>query len=362
MRGLLLALLLVATAASAQTTDLAAIVQEQCGNEGWRRESSCEVVLPRGVLEIGETVLGECQEPQQHRSGLTIRGQGVGGFATVPPFSTAGTTLKYVGPDGGTMLSSCGNWFQLRDLSIYGTGAGVVLRRTANNAKGDLSHMGIIERIAIQGGGIGVQYEGEGTNDQHDFQVLRDAVIRGVEVCLEQDNQQAALNHVENVDCASTKAGYVVRNGGMNFERAYVGQLRLPDGTYDQGFVAYWLTHSLRGPSYMTPHDVAIINPHLEIHAGTWFKDTSLSQFAVRVQGGKAHILVPPEGPPSGYVMTLFDVATRGGWTVDGLTVTAGAGKSPKGLLCTRGPNNLIVRDLVVTSNVGRVEWRCPSP
>src|SRR5262245_14730483 len=133
MIAAILMLLILAGVASSEPLDLAALVEERCGPQGWHPQSACTVELERGDFTIPETVLGDCNTNQGIRQNLRLRGQGNGDFASVPPFSTAGTVLRYGGPPGGTMLELCGSMLDVSDLAFDGSGAGVVIRRTANS-------------------------------------------------------------------------------------------------------------------------------------------------------------------------------------------------------------------------------------
>ena len=255
------------------------------------------------------------------------------------------------------MLELCGSQIDVSDLAFEGTGAGVVIRRTANSLVSALSHHGILERIQIQSGEIGVEWTGRNADDQLDFQILRDSTIRDVETCFVQDNQQAALNRVENIDCASTKAGYVVRNGSVLFERAYVGQLRRADESYDPEFVGHLFSHSRVGSASMTAHDSSIRDTHLEIHVGRYFVQDAPSHYPVHVEGGKL-LLLGESDDPIGRKAIVFDVTSRAPWIVDGLTL-ASSRKALTPVFCNRGPGLLLVRNAYYTRAASTGIWEC---
>lgn len=74
----ILALLLAVPAACAPL-DLAAAISTQCGPPGYKRDGGCRVRLPRGSLEVRDTIrLGDCTA-RGTRNSLVIEGESMEG-------------------------------------------------------------------------------------------------------------------------------------------------------------------------------------------------------------------------------------------------------------------------------------------
>lgn len=329
--------------------DLAGEIEKQCGKPGYRKEIGCVIELPKGELLVKETQIGTCDNTMSQRMGVTLVGKGTSGFATVPRYSTAGTTLVYNGAPGGTMISICGSRNYFRDFAVDGLNSGTVFEWRANNSKSAISHLGGIERVDILDGGTGVKIIGELFNDQIDFLSFRDMTIRGVDVCVDQDSQQAVANNFTNVDCASKKAGVIVRNGIMHFFDFYTGQLER-----DVEYKGFYLTKTnSKVAPYMSRGPVSITRSHMEIHTGRFIVDDSGSNYALNLQNNTFQMLTPTANAE----MTLIDSNTRGPINMIGDWITGGASPNPTGRICHRGGG---INKLGVTNTDWvKVIWGC---
>lgn len=351
MKHLLLALLLVAGTAHAQTPlDLGALVESRCGPTGYRNPAGCTVRLGRGEYAIGATKLGTCESTLTQRLGVTIEGQGTSVFAAVPRYTTGGTTLVYKGPPGGTMLSVCGSRVYFRDLAVDGKGAGKCFEYRANNAHGASTHFGGIERVDMLDCATGISIFGETYNDQLDFLTFRDLTIRGGERCLVQDSQQAVSNNFDNIDCASTKEGFVVRNGSAHFKDAYTGQLG-EDPTY----IGFYLTKTAdKTQPWMSRAMVSIQQSHMEVTHGRFIVDDSLSWYGLDLARNGFQMI--PQKPDT--EMMLIESTSPGPLLMLGDWVTGGGGANPVGRIChPRGPIEHM--GVTVTPWV-KLIWGCP--
>lgn len=360
-RGTVIVALLLAGSAGAQTPlDLARLVEERCGPTGYQKQAGCIVRLGRGEFEIDATRLGTCESTSTQRLGLTLEGQGGGVFATQPSYATGGTTLRYAGPPGGTMLSLCGSRIHLRDLAIDGTGAARVVEFRANNPASAITHLGGLERIDIRGGGVGIEVFGETRNDQLDFLSFRDLSIRDVDGCFEQDSQQAVANKLDNVECASYRFGYRVRSGSVHFDRAYVGQLAPPGEPVDPDYVGFHLTRTSDPdqPS-ISRQVVSIRDSHMEIRAGRWVVDDSNSIYGVLLEGNLFQMLVRGAGSAPETERVIIDSLSRGPLRLFGNTVTADLATPLQARVCRRGPG-ATQQGVDATPHTGGIVWGCP--
>lgn len=270
-------------------TDLAALVTAQCGPPGYVRNAGCRVRLPRGITRIGPTELGlslgVCTL-RTVRNGLILEGESAAPFATVPIFSSAGSTLQYDGPPGGTMLSLCGSRIQLRDLAIDARGAGTAVRWWAHNAVGAMSHFGGLERVEVFGSDLGLEITGAGANDQTDFLSFAEVSIRNVRRGVLVDSQQAAVNLFRQVEVSAIETGYDIRGGSFTCSSCYATHaIPSPD------FIAIRLRRSsvVDGRNFGS-HQATIRDSHFELTAGRVIVAEPGVQFPINLQANSYQI------------------------------------------------------------------------
>jgi len=293
VRGHVLSLWLALFAGAARAEEvpieLASVVANQCGPEGYRPDGGCAIELGDGTYTVAATVrLGRCEAGANGtRNSVALVGQGAGLFATVPRFTTAGTTLRWTGPPGVPMLEVCGSWLTLQHLAIDGKGASHCIRLLGHNAGSAIHHFPRLASLALSGCGIGVEVTGSDRDDQVDFVQLERVSITEVDVCYSQDSQQSVAGRVETVECVARRKGFELRGGSLDCDGCYVGNMARADGTWDPAFVGFHFTSSARvdGRSF-SHHQAEIEASHLELRTGRFIVgDVSANPYPLRLVG-----------------------------------------------------------------------------
>lgn len=359
--GLLLAALL----------DLNALVTERCGPPGYQRDGGCAIELPDGTHEIASTVqIGDCALGSTGtRNSVALIGMGAGTMANLfqadpNRYSTAGTTLKWVGPAGGTMLEVCGSWFTLQHLTLDGNRtAGVGVRLVADNSKSAVNHFSRLASVAITSAGTGIEVAGVGgsvANGQIDFIDLERVSISDVEVGYLQDSQQSVGNHFRMVEVAAYFRGFVIAGGAFSCEECYVGQWPRA-GVLDPGFIGYHFTRSaLVDGRNFSHHQASIVGGHDEIRLGRFVvADVAENTYPIAIL---RHSFSLQCGPSSGVGcdMRVVDVKEKSPVLLES-NVWQGAtpdSKPPRPTMCSSGGWRN-------TGNVSKPEtrsilWGCP--
>jgi hypothetical protein len=231
---LVVLLLLLCSAGSAQDFEIAVpepsmeAVQaaiDSCPRGYGERQQSCQIRLPSGTIR-GHWRIGGSQTTSTQVA-VCLIGQGPG-FASIAPdgrIGAGGTTLAYEGPAGGIMLNVIGGDFLcLRDLTLAMEGAGVGVRISANYRGAASSQYPFLERVAIRGNrsrpaGTGLLITGATRNDQVDALLAQSLQIADVDVGIECDSNQAALNRIGPGSKISARSAAVrIRRGSLSLD------------------------------------------------------------------------------------------------------------------------------------------------
>ena len=336
--------------------DLAQVVLNQCGPEGYRLDGGCAIELGDGTYTVSAPVrLGRCEAGSVGtRNSVAIVGMGAGGMTQVPRFATAGTTLRWTGPAGGTMIEVCGSLFTLQHLTIDAAGAGVAVRLMANNAGSAISHFPRLAHLAIDGADIGIEVSGAVADDQTDFVDLERVSIRNVGVCYSQDSGQTVLVHHRLVECVASRKGWEIRGGSLVCDVCYVGSR----GT-DPAFIGFHLTKSaIQDGRNLAHHQVAIRGAHMEVRAGRFVVGDAGTRYPLLIVDSSYSLQCDP-GAATTCEMTVIDWREQSPVIIQGNVYQGSnpSGKKPTPRMCStpgwRSTGN------VVKAEVAPIVWAC---
>ena len=351
-----LALLLLGAPAGAEVPlDLSAVVTTQCGPEGYRLDGGCAIELGDGTYTVSQTVrLGRCEAGNMGtRNSVALVGQGAGLFATMPRFTTAGTTLRWTGPPGVPMLEVCGSWLTLQHLAIDGKGASHCIRLLGNNAGSAIHHFPLLESLSLTGCGVGVEVTGLARNDQVDFLRLERLSITDVDICYSQDSQQSVAGRVETVECVARRKGFEIRGGSLDCDGCFVGNMG-----DDPAFIGFHFTASVLvdGRSF-SHHQGQIEASHMELRSGRFVVGDALANryplvliansYSLQCQAPSCEMLVVEWRGKSPVVM-IGDVVQAS---------APDPTKMPRARFCS--PSGWRKTGVVIKGEVGGVSWAC---
>jgi len=356
LAGILLALPSSSSAAP-RKLDLNARIEKECGPPGYRVDSGCRVELGGGTFTISETVrLGSCTATTV-RNSVILEGRSAGMLASVPRFPTAGTTLQWKGPEGGTMFEVCGaSFLSFRDLTLDAAGAGIGIRMSADNAASAISHFVELRNVVINGAAVGVYVTGRNYADQVDFVTLERVSLSNVGTGYLQDSQQSVVGRLETVEVTARSRGFVIRNGSLSCESCYVGAL--PPGKASLGdFIAFHLT---RGSEPAKPweahHQIQIEDSHMELDRGTFIVEDAGAHFPITLIGNSYSL----QCSTPGCEMRVVDSNSRAPIVMIGDVIQASSNPParPKARICHRGPD-LIHLGVHKKPEVSELIWGC---
>jgi len=360
-RPLALALLLLALPTSSsgkpRKLDLNARIAKECGPPGYREDSGCQIDLEGGTFTVSETVhLGGCTTTTV-RNSVIIQGRSTGSITARPRFPTAGTTLRWKGPDGGTMFDVCGaSFLSFRDLAIDAAGAGVAIRLSADNAASAISHFVELRNLVINGAAVGVHVTGRNYADQVDFVTLERVSLAQVGTGYLQDSQQSVMGRIESVEVTARSRGFVIRNGSLSCENCFVGALK-PGKASLADFIAFHLT---RGSEPAKPweahHQVHIEHSHMELDRGAFIVEDAGAHFPITLIGNSYSL----QCKTPGCEMRVVDSNSRAPIVMIGDVIQASASPPahPKARICHRGPE-LIHLGVHKKPEVSELIWGC---
>lgn len=358
-RRLALVLVGLPLAASSQSReiDLNAEIEDQCGAPGFSLDSGCKIQLGKGSFSISETIrIGECTTATV-RPSIVFEGQSAGGMTIVPRFPTAGTTLRWKGPLGGTMIEVCGSSFvSFRDLTLDAANAGVGIRITADSRAAAISHFVELKSLVIDGAFVGVQVTGRNYTDQSDFVVLDRVSITNASIGYLQDSQQSVGGRLQNVEVTARNKGYEIRNGSLTCDGCYVGSLPA-DRNGPREFIGFHLTS---GTNPRTPweahHQVHIEHSHMELKRGRFVVEDAGGGFPITLIGNSYSL----QCPSPGCEMLVVDSQSNAPLVMIGDVVQASSNPpaAPRARVCHRGPE-LIHLGVHKKAEVADLIWTC---
>lgn len=344
-------------AAAPRKLDLGGLIAKQCGPLGYRVDSGCTVDLDAGTFAISETVrLGGCTT-KTVRNSVTIRGRSAGAITTKPRFPTAGTTLQWRGPQGGTMVDVCGaSFLSFRDLAFDAAGAGIAIRLSADNLKSATSHFVELRNVVINGAAVGVYVTGQNYADQVDFVTLERVSLADVGTGYLQDSQQSVMGRLETVEVTARSRGFVIRNGSLTCDGCYVGSL--PPGAASLGeFVAFHLTRGSQPTKpWETHHEVHIEHSHMELNRGTFILEDAGAHYPITLIGNSYSL----QCSTPGCQMDILDSRSKAPVVMIGEVVQASSNPpaSPVARICHRGPE-LVHLGVTKKPEVAALKWTC---
>ncbi len=346
---------LAAAAAAEPEIDVGALIAKRCGPAGYQLDSGCTVALGDGSFEVSETIsLGGCSTATV-RNSVILQGSSAGLMTTVPRFPTAGTTLRWTGPAGGTMIDVCGaSFLSLRDFTLDARGAGVGVKISADNAASAISHFVNLRDLVIDGAEIGIYVTGRRFADQSDFVTLERVSIGGVGVGYLQDSQQSVGGKLQTVEVVARKKGFEIRNGSLHCDGCYVGTA----GEAGPDFIAFHLT---RGSEAEKPweahHQVAIEHSHMELQQGRFVVEDAGALFPISLIGNSYSL----QCRTPGCEMRVLDSRSRGPVVMIAEAIQASSAMNPKARICHQG-GELERIGVFRKPEVAALEWSCPGP
>jgi hypothetical protein len=345
------------SSAAPRKLDLNARIERECGKPGYRLDSGCRIELEAGTFTISETVrLGGCTTSTV-RNSVAIQGRSTGAITALPRFPTGGTTLRWKGPDGGTIFDVCGaSFLSFRDLAIDAAGAGVAIRLSADNVASAISHFVELRSVVINGAAIGIYVTGRNYKDQVDFVTLERVSLANVGTGYLQDSQQSVGGRLESVEVTARSRGFVIRNGSLNCDNCFVGALPPGKGS-TADFIAFHLT---RGSEPAKPweahHQINIQHSHMELNRGSFIVEDAGAHFPITLIGNSYSL----QCKTPGCEMRVIDSNSRAPIVMIGDVIQASANPPahPKARICHRGPE-LIHIGVHKKPEVSELIWGC---
>lgn len=337
--------------------DLEQVVIAECGPDGYRINGGCEVRLGTGTYTVSRPIkLGHCEAGSiGTRNSVTITGQGAGLLTQVPRFTTAGTTLQWAGPVGGTMFEICGSWSTLQNLTLDAIGTSTAIRLIANNASSAISHFPRLANLVIDGASTGIEIQGAVSDDQVDFVDMERISIRNVDICYSQDSGQSVLNHARLIECVSRKKGFELRGGSLTCDTCYVGNLGV-----DPTFIGFHLTRSSKQDGRnLAHHHMSIRAAHMELRSGRFMVGDANTRYPFSVVDSSFSLQCDP-GTASTCEMTVIDWHEQAPVIIQGNVFQGSnpSGKKPTPRMCStsgwRSTGNM------VKGEVQPIIWGCP--
>jgi hypothetical protein len=343
-------------AAAGRKLDLAERIFRDCGPPGFRPDSGCRIELLAGTYDISETIrIGDCTTTTV-RNSVTLTGKSAGLVTTKPRFTTAGTTLRWVGPRGAPMIDVCGaSFLSLRDLTLDANGAGVGVRISADNAASAISHFVELRSVVIDSADIGVHVTGRNRNDQADFVTLERVSIANVGTGYLQDSGQSVAGRLETVEVTARRKGFEIRNGSLTCDGCYVGTLPVPTGQ-PQDFVAFHLrAGSDAAKPWEAHHQVHIAHSHMELQRGSFIVEDAGGLFPITSIGNSFSLQCPTQHCE----MAVVESNSRASLVMIGDVVQAASNPPalPRARVCHRG--ELVRLGVVKKPEVSELAWSC---
>jgi hypothetical protein len=331
-------------------------IQRDCGPEGYRSDSGCNVELGPGTYEISETVeIGHCTTTTV-RNSLTLSGKSAGLMTTKPRFATAGTTLRWKGPRGAPMIEVCGaSFLSLRDLTLDATGAAVGVRISADNSASAISHFVELRDVVIDGATLGVHVTGRNLNDQADFVTLERVSLANVDVGYLQDSGQSVGGRLETIEVTARRKGFEIRNGSLICEGCYVGTLPAARGQ-PQDFIAFHLGVSADPTKpWDGHHQVHIAHSHMELQRGKFIVEDAGALFPITSTGNSFSL----QCPELNCEMAVVESQSRASLVMIGDVVLASSNPpaAPRARVCHRG--ELVRLGVFKKPEVSELVWSC---
>jgi hypothetical protein len=349
--------LLLAAPAAPRDLDLNALIAKRCGPPGYRVDSGCTIELEAGTLAVDETVrLGACTT-ETVRNSVTFQGRGAGMMTREPRFTSAGTTLRWKGPAGGTFFDACGaSFLSFRDLTLDAAGTAVAIRLSADNAASAISHFVELRDVVIDGAEIGVHVTGRNYSDQVDFVTLERVSLANVGTGYLQDSQQSVMGRLETVEVTARSRGFVIRNGSLTCDGCYVGSLP-PGPASTQDFIGFHLT---RGADPARPWDahqqVHVEHSHMVLDRGAFVVEDAGAAYPITLIGNSYSL----QCPKPGCEMSILDSRSQGPVVMIG-DVIQGLAQKARGRICQRG-GELVHLGVTGTPGVVELSFGCARP
>lgn len=213
---------------------------DACGEGSATDDIGCTIQLPRGTVQVANTIRvgGLTLATAQH--GIRMLGHGSGSQSSnTPPDFTAGTTLAWVGADGGRVMEISGFGHEFQGFQIDGgweggvdTGGaawGIVQSgdndASAPTGKNNYTSV-LIERVRGWGFAFGDGATGATPgNDQNDHTNLTQVRIRKVVGCILGEDSQAVQNVGQQTECTlfTGARGVWLKRGGLTLDDYYIG-------------------------------------------------------------------------------------------------------------------------------------------
>ncbi len=310
---------------------------DSCGISTGNAITGCKVILPRGRIDIDETLRigcdnsddpdGRCTADSNQR-GIQIHGQGQGIVTTSSNSDSfgGGTVLTWQGADGGTMLKIFhAARFALADFAMDMDGsttgeAGVAIELIGSATSP--TQGGTIDRVWIAGDGgsgvvntsIGILHtcqDGDCTttgDGQFDKMSIRDVGLYDLGTCYFGEDQQNQLTELYKVDCSYDQTGIEIQGGDITVRSSTIIE---DSGVDDNSGTQYAITlGELTTGTTEAAGMVTIISSHFEIKEGFITSDDKsqgLEAGAVNLIGNRFNFKC--DSPPC--TQTFMDVHTN---------------------------------------------------
>lgn len=266
------------------------------------------------------------------RNSVILEGQSTGLMTTYPRAPTAGTTLKWAGPQGGIMFDACGaSFLSFRDLLLDAANASVGIRVSADDLASAVSHFVELRNLVIDGPEVGVYVTGRSYADRVDFVTLDRVSLYHVGTGYLQDSSGSVAGRAQSVEVLARTRGFEIRNGSLNCDNCYVGS----NASFTGDFIAFHLT---RGGQRLKPWEahqqISIEHSHMELQRGRFIVEDAGAYYPITLIGNSYSL----QCPTSGCEMTVVDSISKAPVVMVGEAIQAGGPQRPRARICHRGP------------------------